>query len=102
MYSGAMQSILSELVRNEKLQITTEFDIDKPNTKSFAKQLDKLGLDNVLIVSSAVDNNLYLSARNIPNVGIIDVVALDPLSLLSYKKVLMTESAIKQLEERFK
>ncbi len=102
MYVGAMQSILSELVRNDKLQVTTEFDIDKPKTKDFAKQLTKLGLDDVLIVSGEVDNNLYLSARNIPNIGIIDVVSLDPLSLLSYKKVLMTKSAVKQLEERFK
>jgi len=102
MYRGAMQAILSELARNDRLKVVADFTLDAPKTRDFAAKLTNLQLDNVLIVSQELDKNLYLSARNLPNVGLTDVAALDPVSLMAYENVLFTESAAKKLEESFK
>lgn len=99
MYRAAMRSILSELVRQERLIIVADLSVETPKTKALNSALSGLDLNNVLIVSGEVDENLYLSARNLRHVGVTDVTAMDPVSLISYENVLMSESALKQIEE---
>ncbi|MCG8433908.1 MAG: 50S ribosomal protein L4 [Gammaproteobacteria bacterium] len=99
MYRGAVSSILSELVRQERLVLLEEFGVDAPKTKQLVEKLKELELDNVLIVKDEVDENLYLAARNLHSVDVRDVQALDPVSLIRHEKVLMTVSAVKQIEE---
>lgn len=99
MYRGAMSSILSELVRQERLMVVDSFSVDAPKTKELAEKLNKLGIQDVLIVTGAVDENLYLASRNLYKVGVCDVAAVDPVSLIGYEKVLITEDAVKALEE---
>lgn len=99
MYRGAMQSILSELVRQDRLVVVEDFGVSAPKTKELVGKLKGLNLDNVLIVGGEVDENLYLAARNLANVDVRDVHALDPVSLVRFEKVLMTVAAVKQVEE---
>lgn len=99
MYRAAMRSILSELVRQDRLTVVSDLAVEAPKTKALNSALSGMNLNNVLIVSGEVDENLYLSARNLPHVGVTDVTAMDPVSLVSYDNVLMSESAIKQIEE---
>ncbi len=99
MYRGALRCILSELVRQDRLVACESFSVDTPKTKALIAQLKSLQLDNVLIVSDCVDENLYLSARNLKNVDVRDVQGVDPVSLISHDKVLMTVGALKKLEE---
>ena len=98
MYRGAMCSILSELIRQERLVVVEEFTIDAPKTKGLLARLEELSLGNVLIVTENVDENLYLSARNLKDVDVLDVAATNPVSLLSHEKVLITVAALKQFE----
>jgi large subunit ribosomal protein L4 len=100
MYRGALQSMLSELVRQDRLVVTQAFTVDAPKTKLVAEQLKKLNLAKVLIVVEAIDEKLFLAARNLPHVQVLPVSALNPLSLASYDKVLMTVGAVKLIEER--
>ena len=100
MYRVAMRSILSELVRQERLVAVDSFGVKAPKTKELAGQLKELGLDNVLIVSDQPDDNLYLAARNLPRVAVCDVASADPVSLIGFEKVLVTAEALKQFEER--
>ena len=99
MYRGALRCIFSELVRQERLVVVDEFNIDSPKTKQVASKLKDLELSSVLIVTSEVDENLYLAARNLPKVDIRDASGVDPLSLIAFEKVLVTVPALKQLEE---
>ena len=99
MYRGALQCILSELIRQERLVACEKFGVDSPKTKGLLEELRKLSLDNVLIVSDDVDENLYLAARNLKGVDVRDVQGVDPVSLLSHDKVLLTVGALKKLEE---
>jgi len=99
MYRGALRCILSELIRQDRLVACESFSVDGPKTKALVGQLKNLNLDNVLIVSDAVDENLYLAARNLRNVDVRDVDGVDPVSLISYEKVLVTVGALKKLEE---
>lgn len=98
MYRGAMCSILSELIRQERLVVVEEFTIDAPKTKGLLARLAELSLSSVLIVTENVDENLYLSARNLKDVDVLDVAATNPVSLLSHEKVLITVAALKQFE----
>lgn len=100
MYRSAMCSILSELVRQDRLVAVESFSVKAPKTKDLAGKLSKLSLDNVLIVTEDPDDNLYLSARNLPRVAVCDVANADPVSLVGFDKVLMTSAALKQMEER--
>ncbi len=100
MYRGALQSMLSELVRQDRLIVTQTFTVDAPKTKLVAEQLKKLGLDHALIVIEGIDEKLMLAARNLPHIQVLPVSALNPLSLASYDKVLMTVGAVKLIEER--
>jgi len=100
MYRGALQSMLSELVRQDRLVVTQDFTVDAPKTKQVAEKLSKLKLDHVLIVVEAIDEKLFLAARNLKHVEVLPVSALNPLSLASYDKVLVTSAAVKLIEER--
>ena len=99
MYRGAIQSILSELVRQERLIVVEKFSVEAPKTKELLSKLAALELKDVLIVTSEVDENLFLSARNLYKVDVRDVQGIDPVSLIAFEKVLMTAAAVKQLEE---
>jgi large subunit ribosomal protein L4 len=99
MYRAAMRSILSELVRQERLLLIDNFEMDAPKTKDLADKLKALGVDKGLLVTTDLSEALYLSARNLPNIGICDVQAIDPVSLVRFDKVVMTVSAVQKLEE---
>ncbi|MDR9438198.1 MAG: 50S ribosomal protein L4 [Halomonas sp.] len=100
MYRAAMRSILSELVRQERLVAVDGFAVEAPKTKQLVAKLEELGLEKVLIVTEEVDENLYLAARNIPSVDVVDVAAADPVSLVAFDKVLVTVSALRKFEEK--
>ena len=100
MYRAAMRSILSELVRQDRLVAVEEITVDAPKTKQLVAKLNELGLEKVLIVTEEVDEKLYLAARNIPNVDVVDVAAADPVSLVAFDKVLATVSALRKFEEK--
>lgn len=100
MYRGAIRSMLSELARTGRLLVTDGITLEAPKTKLLASQLKKWSLENALIVVEATDERLFLAARNLPHVGVVEVAALNPLALVGYDKVLMTRGAVKILEER--
>jgi len=100
MYRGALRSMLSELVRQDRLVVTNGIGLEAPKTRLLAAQLKSMSLDNVLIVVEAIDEKLFLAARNLPHVDVLPVTALNPLALASYDKVLMTVGAVKIIEER--
>ena len=100
MYRAAMRSILSELVRQERLVAIDTFGVDAPKTKQLAGKLAELGLSNVLIVTDEADDNLYLAARNLPKVAVCDAASADPVSLVGFDKILMTKGAVEKIEER--
>lgn len=100
MYRGAMKSMFSELVRQERLVFIEEFGVSAPRTKELKGKLKKLGLDNVLIVVEAFDANLFLAARNLSRVHVLEVRAVDPASVVDHENVLMTVAAAKLLEDR--
>lgn len=99
MYRGAMQCILSELVRQDRLMVVDDFSLDSHKTKGLVSKLQEYGLDNVLIVADQVAENLYLAARNLHKVDVMDVDGLDPVSLIGFEKVLMTVPALRKVEE---
>lgn len=100
MYRGAMCSILSELVRQDRLVAVDSFAVKEPKTRELAGMLQDLGLESVLIVTVEPDDNLYLAARNLPNVAVCDVESADPVSLIGFDKVVITKDALKSFEER--
>lgn len=99
MYRGALRSILSELVRQERLVVVDSLALEAPKTKQMVAKLKELGTSNALFVSDEIDPNLYLSARNIPHVDVRDVQGVDPVSLVRHDKVVMTVAAVKKFEE---
>lgn len=99
MYRGALQCIMSELVRQDRLVVVDEFTVGEPKTKAVAAKLKELDLTNVLIVTDSVDENLYLGSRNLPKVDVRDADGVDPVSLIAFEKVLVTVPALKKLEE---
>ncbi|MFB6435006.1 MAG: 50S ribosomal protein L4 [Candidatus Malihini olakiniferum] len=99
MYRGAMKSILSELVRQDRLIVVEKFFIEAPKTKLLAQKLKDLALEDVLIITGKLDENLFLAARNLYKVDVRDVASIDPVSLIIFEKVVMTAGAIKQVEE---
>jgi large subunit ribosomal protein L4 len=100
MYRGALRSMLSELVRQDRLIVTPSLAIEQPKTKLLAAQLKALSLDNVLIIVEAADEKLMLAARNLPHVELLPAAAVNPVSLARHDKVLATVGAVKLLEER--
>lgn len=99
MYRGAIQSILSELVRQDRLIVVEKFGVDAPKTKDLLAKLNELELKDVLIVTAEVDENLFLASRNLYKVDVRDVQGIDPVSLIAFEKVLITTEAVKALEE---
>jgi large subunit ribosomal protein L4 len=99
MYRAAMQSIMSELARQDRLLVIESLDLEAPKTKLLVQRLGEFGLDNVLIVAAEVGENLYLAARNLHKVDVRDVEGIDPLSLIGHDKVMVTVDAVKKIEE---
>jgi large subunit ribosomal protein L4 len=99
MYRAGMASILSQLVREERLSVIDALTVEQPKTKILAGKLRALGLDHVLILTDKPDENLFLSARNLPNVLVLEARNADPVSLMRFTKVLVTRDAVKHLEE---
>jgi large subunit ribosomal protein L4 len=100
MYRAALRSVLSELVRQDRLVIVKELSLDAPKTKLLATKLKEFDLGSVLILTEAFDEKLFLAARNLSDVGICDAAAIDPVVLIRFEKVLVTLPALKLLEER--
>jgi large subunit ribosomal protein L4 len=99
MYRAAMQTIMSELARQDRLMVVESLDLEAPKTKLLLQRLGEYGVDNVLIVSTEVDQNLYLAARNLHKVDVSDVDGIDPLSLIAHDTVMVTVGAVKKFEE---
>ncbi|MFO6424671.1 50S ribosomal protein L4 [Motilimonas sp. KMU-193] len=99
MYRGAVQSILSELVRQDRLVVVENFGVETPKTKELVAKLKELELNDVLIVTEEVDENLFLAARNLYKVDVRDAAGIDPVSLIGFDKVLVTAAAVKKIEE---
>jgi large subunit ribosomal protein L4 len=99
MYRAGMASILSQLAREGRLSIVEDFKIDAPKTKLLAQKVKSMGLDQVLLITDGVDENLALSSRNLPNVLVLDVHHADPVSLVHFKNVLLTKQAVAKFEE---
>jgi len=99
MYRAGMLSILSQLAREDRLVVVDKFTIDAPKTKLLAQKLQGMGMDDVLIITDNLDENLQLSSRNLPHVMIVDVNHADPVSLIRHGKVLMTKGAVSKIEE---
>ncbi|EGV20501.1 50S ribosomal protein L4 [Thiocapsa marina] len=100
MYRGAVRSILSELVRQERLVVVDDLRLEAPKTKDLLALLKRHELTDVLILTDGLDDNLYLASRNIPKVDVIAVQDVDPVSMVAFDTVLATEAAVKHLEER--
>jgi large subunit ribosomal protein L4 len=100
MYRAALRSVLSELVRQDRLVVVESIELEAPKTKLLAGKLKELDLDNVLILNEAFDESLFLAARNLPNVGICDAASIDPVVLIRFEKVLVTLPALKLIEGR--
>jgi large subunit ribosomal protein L4 len=99
-YRAGMQSILSELVRQDRLSVVEEFSVDTPKTKALVEKIKGLGYnEGVLVLTDSFNENLYLSARNLPNVLVIEAQYADPVSLVRFPNVVATKAAVKKLEE---
>src|SRR3954469_11711457 len=97
MYRAGMASILSQLVREDRLAVIEALTINEPKTKVLAGKLRDLGMNEVLILTDKVDENLFLSSRNLPNVLVLEARHADPVSLMRFEKVLLTKAAVKHL-----
>ncbi|WP_190600561.1 50S ribosomal protein L4 [Candidatus Vesicomyidisocius sp. SY067_SCS001] len=98
MYKGAISIIFSELVRSERLKVVKEFDIKKAKTKNIIALLKVLNVKDALLITDELDENLYLSSRNLYHVGVCDTQSIDPVSLIGYDNVVVTEQALKKIE----
>jgi len=99
MYRAALRTIMSELARQDRLMVVESLDLEQPKTKLLVQQLGEYGVDNALIVSTEVGENLYLAARNLHKVDVRDVDGVDPVSLIAHEKVVVTVDAVKKFEE---
>jgi len=99
MYRAGLMSIFSQLAREDRLSVVDSFTIDAPKTKLLASKLKGMGMDNVLIITDSMDENLRLSSRNLPNVMVVDVNHADPVSLIRHSNVLITKGAVGKIEE---
>jgi len=102
MYRAGVAAILSQLAREDRLAVVDTFTVDAPKTKLLADKVKGMGYDDLLIVTDQVDDNLWLSSRNLPHVGVLRVEQADPVSLLNFSKVLLTRNAVARLEEILK
>ena len=102
MFRAGMRSIYSQLAREGRINVVDGFTVDAPKTKLLADKFKAMGLDSVLIITDSLDENLYLASRNLPHVAVVEPRQADPLSLVHYKKVLVTKAAVAQIEELLK
>jgi len=101
MYRAGICSIFSQLAREGRLNVIENLSIDAPKTKLLSQKLQGMGLDHVLVITDNVDENLLLASRNLPNVLVVEAKAADPMSLVFYKKILVTKPALAKIEEMF-
>jgi large subunit ribosomal protein L4 len=101
MYRAGMGAILSQLVREDRLSVVEKFLVDGPKTKTLAQKLKDMGLAEVMIITDELDENLYLSSRNLPLVKVVEAGHADPVSLMRFAKVLVTRGALTKMEEMF-
>jgi len=99
MYRAGMASILSQLAREERLVVVDSLSIEAPKTRLFAAKIRSMGFDSVLIITDQMDENVFLAARNLPNVLVVEPQQADPVSLVGFRKVLMTKAAVARFEE---
>ncbi len=99
MYRAGMCTILSQLVRDERLMAIEAMTVEEPSAKMLSDRLKKLGLSNVMIITGEVDKNFHLSSRNIPNVKVVEAISADPVNLLRFDQILLTKSGIEKFEE---
>ena len=102
MYRAGMAAILSQLAREDRLKVVETFSVDSPKTKLLAQKVRDMGMDEALVITDSVDDNLYLSARNLPNVRVVDVSHADPVSLVRFRNVVLTKKAVARFEEILK
>jgi len=102
MYRAGIASILSQLAREDRIRVVEQFSVDQPKTKLLAQKVKSMGLDGVLVITDAIDENLMLSSRNLANVEVMDVNHANPVSLVRYPHVVLTKAAIAKLEEMLK
>lgn len=100
MYRGAMRSMLSELVRQERLQVVESFSLEAPKTRELVAKIKELGLESALIVTTDYDENLFLASRNLYRINVCSVDAVDPVALIEVEHVVMTQDAVKRFEEK--
>ena len=101
MYRAGIATILSQLVRDDRLVVVEDLTVDSPKTKAFAEQVKKLGMYQVLFLTTQLDENVFLSSRNLHNVLVLEAQQADPYSLLRFKKIVVTKAAVAQLEEQW-
>ena len=99
MHRAGIAAILSQLVREDRLSVIDNMTLESPKTKLLAIKLKSMGLEQVLIITDTLDDNLYLSSRNLPDVMVLEARHADPVNLVRFAKVVMTKAAVKQLEE---
>lgn len=99
MYRAGVSVIVSQLIRDNRLLVTDSFNVDTHKTKALSEKLKTLGLNEVMVITHEVDDNLYLSSRNIPRVAVVEVKNIDPVSLLRFEKILITTEGLKKFEE---
>jgi large subunit ribosomal protein L4 len=102
MYRGAMRAVLSELLRQDRLVVTPEFGLTAPKTKELRQKLEGLGVAKGLIIVEAFDMNLWLAARNLPHIDVLEAQLIDPVSLVGADKIIISAAALKIVEERLK
>jgi large subunit ribosomal protein L4 len=100
MYRVGMRSLVSELVRQDRLVLIDKLGVTEPKTRQMQARLAELGVDDALLLTDGLDSAVYLAARNIPNIQVMDISIVDPVSLLQQEKVVIDEAALKKLEER--
>jgi large subunit ribosomal protein L4 len=101
MYRAGMAAILSQLAREGRLAVVDSISVEAPKTKLLAAKLKAMNLDHVMVIADQIDENLFLASRNLPNVLVVEPRFADPLSLVFYKKVVVTKGAIDKLQEMF-
>jgi len=101
MYRAGMASIFSQLAREGRLNVVENLSIEAPKTKLLSQKLQGMGLESVLVITDTIDENLELASRNLPNVLVVEPKAADPMSLVFYKKVLVTKAALAKIEEMY-
>ena len=100
MYRVGMRSLVSELLRQDRLVLIDKLGVTEPKTRQMQARLTELGIDDALLLTDGLDSTVYLAARNIPNIQVMDISIVDPVSLLQQEKVVIDEAALKKLEER--